>query len=179
MGTLVNVLITIVTFEAMWTGAGPLSSHLVGVTPRPGLAGVDVALVVQVAEQAGLARGTLALVLANLVNAGASVVAGLGGAVVLVHLALGPGVDIDTDALVTALRVPAGAVVLAGVGQGTLVHIVKTVVSGPVVSALTRVRVDPINTRASVVTNTVDTIVNVHFAVGSSEACKRFGRAHV
>jgi len=170
LGALVNILITIVSLEARGTGAGSLASNLVGVAPSSGFARIDVALVVQVTEEASLARGTLALVFANLVNAGASVVARLGGAVILVHLTVSAGVSVDTDALVAALRVPAGAVVLTRIGQCTLVHIVKTVVSCPVVSALTRVRVDPVNTRASVVANTVDTIVNVHFAVGSSEA---------
>ena len=170
LGALINVLITVIALEPRWTGAGPLSCHFVGVTASSRLAWVDVALVVQMAKKSSLARWTLTLILANLVNACSTVVARLGGTVIFVHLAVCTSVPIDTDAFISSLRVSAGAMVLTWVVEGTLVHIVQTIVSGPVVSALTRVGVDTVNARASVMTNTVDTVVNVHLTVGSSES---------
>ena len=170
MSTLVNVLISVVALETRWTGAGSLSCHLVSVTAGPWLARIDVALVIQVTQEASLACWTLALIFANLVNTRSSIVARLGSTVIFVHLTVSASVAVDTDTFVSSLRVSASAMVLTWVVESTLIHVVKAVVSGPVVSTLTRVGVDAIHTRPSVVTNTIDTIVNVHLTVGSSES---------
>ena len=167
---LVDVLVAVVALEAGRAGAGALARHLVGVAPRPGLAGVDVALVVQVAHQPRLARRTLALVLADLVDAGAAVLALVHGAVVLVLLAVLPNEAVDADALVAALGVAAGAVVLARVVDGALVHVLEAVAAGPAGRALAGVGVNAIHAGSAVLTNVSSAVVDIDFAVGSGKS---------
>ena len=168
-GTLVNVLLALLSRQTWRAGAGPLPRHLVGVAPRPGVAGVDQALVVQVADQAGLPLRALALVAAHLVVAGPAVQTGRDAAVVLVLLAVLPDEPVDTDTLVPALRVLAGPVVLAGIGQGALVHIVQAVLASPVVRAGTVVGVNSVNTNSTILTEIPTTVINVDLAVLSTE----------
>ena len=168
-GTLVNILLALLPSQAGGAGAGPLSRHLVGVAPGSGVAGVDQALVVQVADEAGLPLGALTLVPANFVMAGPTVQTGGDGAVVLVLLAVLPDEAVDTDTLVAALRVLAGPVVLAGIVQGALVHIVQAVLAGPVVRAGTVVGVDSVNTNPSILTEIATAVINVDLAVLSTE----------
>ena len=167
---LVDVLVAVIALEAGRAGAGALARHLVGVAPRPGLAGVDVALVVQVAHQPRLPRRTLALVLADLVDAGAAVLALVHGAVVLVLLAVLPDEAVDADALVAALGVAAGAVVLARVVDGALVHVLEAVAAGPAGRALAGVGVDAVHAGSAVLTHVSSAVVDIDFAVGSGKS---------
>ena len=168
-GTLVNVLLALLARKAGRTGAGPLARHLVGVAPSPRVAGVDQALVVQVADEAGLPLRALALVATHLVVTGPAVQTGRDAAVVLVFLAVLPYEPVDADTLVAALRVLAGPVVLAGVGQSALVDIVQAVLAAPVVRAGTVVGVDSVNTNPSILTEIATAVINVDLAVLSTE----------
>ena len=168
-GTLVNVLLALLSSEAGGTGAGPLARHLVGVAPSPGVAGVDQALVVQVADQPGLTLRTLALVAAHLVVAGPAVQTGGDGAVVLVLLAVLPDEPVDTDALVAALGVLAGPVVLAGIVEGALVHVLQAVLTAPVVRTGTVVGVDAVHTDSAILTEIATAVINVDLTVLSAE----------
>ena len=168
--TLVNVLVTVFSFQTRRTGAGPLSGHLVGVAPGSWFAGIDVALVVQVANEASLAKWTLALVFANLVHAGSSRQARIDSTVVLVLLTVWSDETIDTDALVASFSVSASAMVLTGIVEGTLIHIVQTISAGVVGRTLTGVGIDTVNTDATILTNIAFTIINVYFTSGSSES---------
>ena len=168
-GTLVNILLALLASQAGGAGAGPLARHLVGVAPGSRVAGVDQALVVKVADEAGLPLGALTLVPANFVMAGPTVQTGRDRAVVLILLAVLPDEAVDTDTLVAALRVLAGPVVLAGIGQGALVHIVQAVLASPVVRAGTVVGVDSVNTNSTILTEIPTTVINVDLAVLSTE----------
>ena len=168
-GTLVNVLLALLSGEAGGTGAGPLARHLVGVAPSPGVAGVDQALVVQVADQPGLTLRTLALVAAHFVVAGPAVQTGGDGAVVLVLLAVLPDEPVDTDALVAALGVLAGPVVLAGIVEGALVHVLQAVLTAPVVRTGTVVGVDAVHTDSAILTEIATAVINVDLTVLSTE----------
>ena len=168
-GTLVNVLLALLARKAGRTGAGPLARHLVGVAPSPRVAGVDQALVVQVADEAGLPLRALTLVPATLVVAGPAVQTGRDAAVVLVLLAVLPDEPVDTDTLVAALRVLAGPVVLAGVGQGALVHIIQAVLAAPVVRTGAVVGVDSVNTNSAILTEIATAVIDVDLAVLSTE----------
>ena len=161
-GTLVNVLLALLPSQAGGTGAGPLASHLVGVAPSPGVAGVDEALVVQVADQARLPLWALTLVAANLVVAGPAVQTGRDAAVVLVLLAVLPDEPVDTDALVAALGVLAGPVVLAGVVEGALVHVLQAVGTCPAVRTGTGVAVVSVNTNSTILTEMAATVVIIN-----------------
>ena len=168
-GTLVNVLLALLPSQAGGTGAGPLASHLVGVAPSPGVAGVDQALVVQVADQARLPLRTLTLVAANLVVAGPAVQAGRDAAVVLVLLAVLPDEPVDTGALVAALGVLAGPLVLAGIVEGALVHVLQAVLTAPVMRTGTVVGVDSVHTHSAILTEIATAVINVDLAVLSTE----------
>lgn len=167
---LVNVLVTLLAPEARRAGAGPLASHLVGVTPRSGLTGIDDTLVIQVTQQPRLPVGTHALVLAHLVHAGASILTGIDLAVVLILLTVGTLESIDTDALIASLGVAAGPVVLAGVVEGALVHVLQTVSTGPVWGTLAGVSVDTIDTGSVILTNVSLAIINIDFTVRSGKS---------
>ena len=169
-GTLVDVLVALLAGEAGRAGAGPLAGHLVGVAPRPVTAGIDGALVVQVAQETRLALWTLALVPPDLVVTGSSVPARGDAAVVLVLLAVLSDEAVDTDALVAALAVLAGPVVLAGVVEGALVHILEAVLAGPVVGTGAVVSVDSVNTNSAILTEVSATVVNVDLTVLSAES---------
>ena len=168
--TLVNVFITVLSFKTRRTGACPLSSHLVGVAPGSWFAGVNVALVIQVANETSFAKRTLALVFADLVHTSSSRKTRIDSTVVLILLAVWSDETIDTDALVASLGVSAGAMVLTGIVEGTLVHILQTISSSVVWRTLTGVGVDSVNTDATILTNIAFTIVNVYLTVGSGES---------
>ena len=168
--TLVNILLALLASQAGGTGAGSLARHLVGVAPGTRVAGVDQALVVKVADEAGLPLGALTLVPANFVMAGPTVQTGGDGAVVLVLLAVLPDEAVDADALVAALGVAAGAVVLARVVDGALVHVLEAVAAGPAGRALAGVGVDAVHAGSAVLTHVSSAVVDIDFAVGSGKS---------
>ena len=168
-GTLVNILLALLARQAGGAGAGPLAGHLVGVAPSPRVAGVDQALVVQVADQAGLTLRALTLVSANLVVAGPAVQTGRDGAVVLVLLAVLPDEPVDTDTLVAALGVLAGPVVLAGIVQGALVHVLQAVLATPVMRTGAVVGVDSVHTDSAILTEIATAVINIDLAVLATE----------
>lgn len=167
---LVYVLVTLLAPEAGRAGAGPLASHLVGVAPRSGLTRIDDTLVIQVTQQPRLPVGTHALVLAHLVHAGATILAGIDLAIVLVLFAVRTLESIDTDALIASLSVAAGPVVLARVVEGALVHVLQTVSTGPVWGTLAGVSVDTIDTGSVILTNVSLAIINIDFTVRSGKS---------
>ena len=167
---LVYVLVTLLAPEAGRAGAGPLASHLVGVAPGPGLAGVDDTLIIQMTQQPRLPVRTHALVLAHLVHAGAAILAGVHLAVVLVLFTVGALESVDTDALVASLCVATSPVVLAGVVEGTLVHVLQTVSTGPVWGTLAGVSVDTIDTGSVILTNVSLAIIYIDFTVRSGKS---------
>lgn len=113
--TLVYILLTCGACVPWWAGAGSLPCHRVGITPGPRVARIPQTLVLQVAEQSSLSRGTFALIAPNLVMTSSSVQTRISCTVVFVLLAVLPNKPIHTNTLVTTFCVLAGAVVLAGV----------------------------------------------------------------
>ena len=146
-------------------GAHGLARHLVRVAPRALVARVPGALVLQVTEQPGLARRTLALVAPDLVVARAAVLTRTVHALVAVLLAVAAFVAVDADALVAALGVLAGSVVLAGVGVRAFVDVLGAVASLPVVGAAAGVGTDPVYTGGTVLTQVAWTVVCVLLTV--------------
>jgi hypothetical protein len=113
--TLVDVEIAVRTDESLWAGAVVLAGDDVRLADGTAVARVASAGVVQVAEEAGLSGWALAVVVCDAVVASGAVEAGLGGAVIHVHLAVLALVAVDADALVTVVRVRARRTVLADV----------------------------------------------------------------
>lgn len=163
--TLVDVLVACGTGVARGAGADRLTGDLVSVTAGAHVARVPCTLVLKVAEETCLAWWAFALVTANLVVTGASVLAGTVGTLVRVKFAVHSFKSVDTDALIAALGVLAGAVVLARLGGGTLVDILPAVITRPVDRAVTGVGVHPVHTLASMLAKVASAVVPVHLAV--------------
>lgn len=127
--------------------------------------------VVQVAQQARLARCALAVEGADSVVARGTVEARGHGAIVDVLRAVSARPAVDADTRVAAYRVGARGAVLAHAGpQSALVHVLGAV--GPRVRgrAVARVRVDAVQTGGAVLAQVARTVVHVRLAVCTREA---------
>jgi len=125
-----------------------------------------------VAKETCLAWWAFALIPANLVVAGATILTGTVGTFIRVEFAVHSFKSVDTDALITTLSVLAGAMVLARLGSGALVDILSTVFPCPVDRAVTGVGVHPIHTLAPMLAKVTSAVVPVHLAVST---LKSFG----
>ena len=168
-GALVDIFLAGGAGVAGGAGAHRLAGHLVRVAPRALVARVPGALVLQVAEQAGLARRALALVAPHLVVARAAVLTRTVHALVAVLFAVAALVAVDADALVAALGVLAGAVVLAGLRDGALVQVDSAVLAGPGGGAAAGVGGDSVLAEAAVLAEVAGAIVEVLLAVTTGE----------
>lgn len=119
------------------------------------------------AKETCLAWWAFALIPANLVVAGATILTGTVGTFIRVEFAVHSFKSVDTDALITTLGVLAGAMVLARLGGGALVDILPTVFPCPVDRAVTGVGVHPIHTLAPVLAKVTSAVVPVHLAVST------------
>ena len=112
-----------VTFEllvvAVRSTSGPVITRVGGTRVQLSLTGLPV-----------VGRFTDAAEVVHQVDAGAAVLAWVGGAVVLVDLAVGPGVAAGTDALVGAPAVVACSTVLTGIGIA-LIDLLSTCGTSP------------------------------------------------
>ena len=168
--TLVNIFITVLSLQTRRTGACSLSRHLVGVTPGPLFAGVDVALVVKMANKSSLAKWTLTFIFTNFVHTSPARQARIDGTFVLVLFTIGSNETIDTDTFVSSFSVSASPMVLTRIVDSTFVHVLQTISASVVWRTLTRVSVDTIHTDAAVLANISIAVVNVYFAIGSGES---------
>lgn len=171
LGALVHVLGAVDSLEAVGTGAEVGAVDGTRVADGSRVARVAGARVVQVTEQARLARRALAVEGADPVVARGAVEASSHGAVVDVLRAVGACPAVDADARVAAHSVGARSTVLAHAGpQRALVHVLGAV--GPRVRgrAVARVRVDAIQAGGAVLAQVARAVVHVRFAVGAREA---------
>lgn len=97
---LVDILGAVGPLKARWTATDVRPIDGVGVTFSAGMTGVRVAGVLQMTQQTGLARWTLAVEAAHSVVTGCAVEADIGRAVVGVQLAVATLPAVDADALV-------------------------------------------------------------------------------
>ena len=109
----VDVLLTCSSGVSRGAGAHSLAGHLVSVAAGAHVARVPRALVLEMAEEASLARWTLTLVSSNLVMTGAAILTRTVDALIRVEFAVDSFEPIDADALVATLGVLASAMVLA------------------------------------------------------------------
>ena len=109
----VDVLLTCSSGVPRGAGAHSLAGHLVSVAAGAHVARVPRALVLEMAEEASLARWTLTLVSSNLVMTGAAILTRTVDALIGVEFAVDSFEPIDTDALVATLGVLASTMVLA------------------------------------------------------------------
>ena len=124
-------------------------------------------------QETSLARGTLAMVVGNAVDAGAAVQARVLRAVVHILLALGPGVAIDTNAGVPALVVSASCTVLADVRvHFALVDILGAVLACVLSGAVAGVGGDAVHAPAAILTQVIAAVIDVHLAPVTLEACR-------
>lgn len=145
----------------------------VGVALRALSARVTDAGVVSVAKQTCLSVGAEADERGNAVDAGGARRARGCGAIVDVFRAVGSAPAVYTHTHVAAKQVAAGPSVLASVWlQATLIHILCTVLTGPLWRALAVVGVDSVHTGSSVGTLMTGAVVDVVLTVSPVETWK-------
>ena len=103
---------------------------------------------------------------------GGAIEASGAGAVVDVLRTIGSGPSVDADARISAVRVDAsGSVFADGRPQSALVHVLVAVRACERCRALTRVTVDAVHARSSVLAQMSRAVVDVLLTVGSSKTC--------
>ena len=165
----VDVLLTCGSGVSRGARAHCLAGHLVSVAAGAHVARVPCALVLEMAEEASLARWTLTLVSSNLVMTGAAILTRTVDALVRVEFAVDSFEPIDTDALVATLGVLASTMVLARLRGGTLVNILAAILPSPVGRAVAGVGVHLVHTLASMLAKMASAVVPVHLAVSALE----------
>ena len=138
---------------------------------RVGVAVVDIGLAIDALK----ARGAIAGVAVDPVDARSSVDAGVSGAVIDVGFAIGAGVSGCAGTGVAVDAIVAGPTVLAGVGV-TIVDVGFAAVAGKTVGALTGGAIDSVDAEAVVFAACRGAVVSIHRAVNALES-RRAGTA--
>lgn len=170
---LVNVLGAVDALVAHRARARERPVDRAGVADGVRMARVRGAGVVQMAQQTRLAGRTPAVEASDAVDAGRPVEAGRVHAVVDVVAAVRPVPAVDADAVVAAVGVGTGGPVLADRRLlHALVHVRFAVLAGKARRALAVIRVDPVDTGATVLAHIARAVVNVLLAVFALETCE-------
>jgi len=166
----VDVFRAVHSFEAVGTRTQVGAVDGTRFATGTGVARIRGASVVQMTQQTSFAWGTLAVEAADTIVTGGAIEASGTGAVINVLRTISSGPSVDANARISAVRVDAsGSVFADGRPQSALVHVLIAVRARERRRALTRVTVDPVHTRSSVLAQMSGAVVDVLLTVGSSK----------
>lgn len=169
--TFVNVLVTGWANVTQRTGTDGLAVDWIGVTVGAFLAWVTNASIVQMTQQTCAPMRAFTEEGGHAIMACGSCVAGCICAIIDVFAAVVPCPAIYTHTVVSTLCVQACTTILAGIGhQITLVDVFGTELTCPLWLALAVIGVHSIHTGSSIKATMVWTVINVLFAVLTTEA---------
>lgn len=163
--TFVDILIALCSIESWRAIAGVIPTHGIGVAPRPRVARITGAGILQMTQKPSFSRRTFAVKSANPIMTSSSIETVPLDTVILVGLAVPAHEPVDADALVAALGVLAGPVVHAGVGQATFIYVLRAVAARPLDGAFARVGVDSILALAAVLAQVALAVVDILLAI--------------
>lgn len=163
---LVDVLGTIDALVTHSTGTGEGSVDRAGIADRVRVAGIGGTCIVQMAQQASLARSTATVEATNTIDTSRPVEAGRINAVVNVVATVRPVPTVHADAVVATVGVGTGSPIFADRRLlHALVYIRFAIFAGKARWALAVIGIDPVHAGATVLAHITRTVINVLLAV--------------